>query len=794
MKPLSSSMCTFASTAVAGVWLCLGAPAHANDLLNDVNPYSGAVLHLKTVVDINDSRLISMTARPDNSLLYVSSQHGQVFEVDAAGNKTTWFDYDTLVSAAVANASDGYVLDLTNGGHGGLRAVAFHPEFATNGKFYTSAMVDSPSNPTGINYLGTSSGTIPAESAVVEWTYDHQAQQVDTSSYRELFRVKMPKYDHPVKQIAFNPFAQPSDEDYGLLYIAHGDGSVQSATAGGGLVTDDALGKVLRVNPLQNGGSPYTTPGNPFNSTPGTLDEIYTLGHRNPHHLSFAQDALGETHVIVAEAGRDNIEEINILQPGGSYGWSDREGTFVHLPSGGYINGVQDLPADEWQRNDYIYPAVQYDHNAKTGAGYVGSAVAGGFVLDHPNYAGLDGQYIFADFGTKSGFVYQADWQQMLGAHTQLADGETPDMLTQAPIQHVLLTLDTDGDGTPDRYSDNLNALFKKFRNDVRFGRAADGTMYLTSKRTGELYVVTGVSNTFNDSAPSPLRLIDTFSYSDGGLAGKNGGSGGWVGGWLGGHDVVDGKVESERNKLVSREFVGHTPNQTIYFSMQVMATTDDNNEYAAWLQIDDNAYNDNGDGVQIGLADGKFSMRIENAGKNGDFGIYTHGQAVRIVGKLVFNHDGTKEQLTAWVNPTGYEAGEATNTISADADFSLAQSVELREWVFGGDKVLFDDVRLGTTWADVVSTLFLPGDIDGDDDVDGVDLGYFFNAFTGPNAGPPSIAGTDLDGDGDVDGVDLGVLFAGFTGPLAPANVPEPGTLALLAFAGVALIGRRRR
>ncbi len=279
----------------------------AQDLLGDVLPFSGGTLHLTRYVDPpGDTRLISLTAQPaaaGNSDLFVVNQAGQVFSVadngSGRGAASVWFDYNASVSVAVANATDGFVLadeSAPNAGyyHGGLRSIAFHPEFATNGKFYTAAMVDRPSNTTGLNYLGTSTSNLDADSLLAEWTYDHNSDQVDQSSYRELFRVQPPIFDHTIKQIAFNNYAQPGDDDYGLLYIAHGDGSMASATAGGGLVVDNALGKVLRINPLQDGATAYSTPNSPPWSDPNTLDEIYTMGHRNPHHISFARDVARE--------------------------------------------------------------------------------------------------------------------------------------------------------------------------------------------------------------------------------------------------------------------------------------------------------------------------------------------------------------------------------------------------------------------------------------------------------------------------------------------------------------------
>ena len=113
----------------------------------------------------------------------------------------------------------------------------------------------------------------------------------------------------------------------GLLYITVGGaGRLPDAQA-----TNTIFGKVLR---LKDDG---TVPAdNPFVRTAGARPEIYTIGHRD-HHGIAPYPATGQ--VFEAELGPIGGDKINILAPGGNYGWPtngygrDNDGSPMPLPT-----------------------------------------------------------------------------------------------------------------------------------------------------------------------------------------------------------------------------------------------------------------------------------------------------------------------------------------------------------------------------------------------------------------------------------------------------------------------------
>jgi glucose/arabinose dehydrogenase len=496
--------------------------AAEQDLLNDPLNFSGATLHLRPYAAMPNgfNDIIGMTYRPDDTRMYVTATEGTIFAINDNGAGSTsavpWFNASAALQSATGRSMSG------DTGQRGLQSVAFHPDFGNvgtpgYGKLYTTMLENRPANPASptFKYLGNSTyGGGGGDGVLAEWTFNHTTGQVTTNSYRELFRVNMANYDHPIKQAKFNPHAQPGDEDYGLLYMTHGDSNNQDSLGNDPQDLGDLMGKMIRINPLQSGASRYTIPAtNPFASSanPNVLKEVYAYGMRNPHVFSFNPDDQGNIHILVGDIGRDNIEEVNLVQAGQNYGWTKREGTFVHHqkadphPDAGYIDGVDPLPANEatvgidGYGTRYTYPVAQWDHNGAdvdVGADWwTGNSIATSFVIQNGSDPALDNQFIHLNFASNHGDVYHNDFDDILSAVTQLDPNDPsrdhPSELTQAENFRLHIAYDDDNDpSTPEQTNDNFNALLGVFRNDARFVEGSLGEMYISSKSTGAIYLV----------------------------------------------------------------------------------------------------------------------------------------------------------------------------------------------------------------------------------------------------------------------------------------------------------------
>jgi aldose sugar dehydrogenase len=195
--------------------------------------------------------------------------------------------------------------DVAARGEGGLMSLVVHPDFAESRRFTTC--------------FNTSTDV-----RLVTWELDGT----------KATRVKDPLLAGlPTAASGRHSGCRMALDRDGNLLIGTGD------TARASVAQDRSSlgGKVLRVDLATGEG----VAGNPFG------DRIYTYGHRNVQGVAVRQDGM----VFTAEHGPSVDDEVNVLKPGGNYGWDPSKGGTV----GGYD---EDVPMTDLSRFPDAVPAV----------------------------------------------------------------------------------------------------------------------------------------------------------------------------------------------------------------------------------------------------------------------------------------------------------------------------------------------------------------------------------------------------------------------------------------------------
>lgn len=248
----------------------------------------------------------------------------------------------------------------------GLLGLAFHPKFKDNGKFYVCYSQQDFKR------------SVISELQVAK----DDADKADVSTERVLLEIPQPYWNHNGGNLVFG-------KD-GLLYIGVGDGGKRDDITRTAQNKFSLQGKILRIDVNgKQGNRQYAIPAdNPFAGQVGAREEVFALGLRNPWGISF--DEAG--NLWVADVGQDIWEEINIVEKGGNYGWSYREGARPFAIR-------TDAPPQDAQ---FIDPVHEYSHAD-------GISITGGFVYAGKKLPKLVGKYVYGDWGSGRIWALQYD-------------------------------------------------------------------------------------------------------------------------------------------------------------------------------------------------------------------------------------------------------------------------------------------------------------------------------------------------------------------------------------------------
>jgi len=235
----------------------------------------------------------------------------------------------------------------------GLLALAFHPKYKENGRFFVCYSTPRPRR------------NVLAEFRVSK----DDPNLADPASERVILEVEQPYGNHNGASLNFGPD--------GMLYYSLGDGGLANDPHKHGQNLGTLLATIMRIDiDRKDEGKEYAVPAdNPFVGREGARGEIWAYGLRNVWRMNFDPET-GE--LWAADVGQNAWEEIDLIVKGGNYGWNLREGT-------------HDFASGEPTTAPMIDPIVEYPRNQ-------GLSVTGGYVYRGAAIPELKGAYLYGDY------------------------------------------------------------------------------------------------------------------------------------------------------------------------------------------------------------------------------------------------------------------------------------------------------------------------------------------------------------------------------------------------------------
>jgi len=318
--------------------------------------------------------------------LFIVQQGGTIRIIDAGGSllATPFIDIGSRTTLS---------------GERGLLDIAFHPQFASNGRFYLhySAGTDRPA------------GTRLGDTIVAEFSLTANPNVANNAPDRIILSASQDFSNHNGGQMRFGPD--------GYLYLGRGDGGsgndpcnraqtldpatlVNPSSCGSPAPLNDTLallGKMLRID-VDNttsagannlcgangdGSANYAVPAeNPFFGQANRCGEVLLYGLRNPWRWSFDRQT---QDLWIGDVGQSAWEEIDFLPwplaGGENLGWKVCEGSFLR----GSISQPCNLASS-------ILPVLEYRNGQNSNC-----SVTGGYRYRGP-VTSLRGRYVYSDF------------------------------------------------------------------------------------------------------------------------------------------------------------------------------------------------------------------------------------------------------------------------------------------------------------------------------------------------------------------------------------------------------------
>jgi glucose/arabinose dehydrogenase len=302
-----------------------------------------------TTVASGLARPVFVTHAGDGSgRLFIVQQGGQILILkNGSVLPTPFLDLSSLIA--------------TTGNEQGLLGLAFHPNYAANGRFFTVYTRKADGDIVLAEFGVSGNPDIANPAPTVLLTIEHSANA-----------------NHNGGMIAFGPD--------GYLYQAVGDSGGGGDPDENGQDLTSLLGKILRLD--VDSAAPYAIPAdNPFvgHPNPNVREEIWTYGLRNPWRFSFDRST-GD--LFIGDVGQNAQEEVDFQSAsssgGENYGWDVLEGNLCYEPS----SGCTPPPG-------YVPPVAVYDHGPNDSTG---CSLTGGYVYRGSQSPSLTGVYFYGDF------------------------------------------------------------------------------------------------------------------------------------------------------------------------------------------------------------------------------------------------------------------------------------------------------------------------------------------------------------------------------------------------------------